>query len=50
MVLREGFESFLIVSIILSYLKRTGKGRLESAVLWGCAVAVIASAPSSCRA
>lgn len=44
MVLREGFESFLIASIILSYLKRTGRGHLVSAVLWGCAVAVLASA------
>ncbi len=44
MVLREGFESFLIVSIILSYLKRTGRGQLASAVVLGCAVSVIASA------
>lgn len=43
-VLREGFESFLIVAIILSYLRKRAEKWLEPAVYWGIAVSVIASA------
>lgn len=42
-VLREGFESFLIVAIMLSYLGRTGKRSLIPAVYWGIAVSVVVS-------
>jgi high-affinity iron transporter len=31
-VLREGFESFLLVAVILSYLKKSGQGWLNTAV------------------
>jgi high-affinity iron transporter len=43
-VLREGFEAFLIVSVIASYLKRIGQSFLMPAVWWGILVAVITSA------
>lgn len=43
-VLREGFESFLIVAIILSYLRKKGEKSLEPAVYWGIAVSVVTSA------
>lgn len=43
-VLREGFESFLIVAIILSYLRKKGETWLEPAVYWGIAVSAVASA------
>ena len=43
-VLREGFEAFLIVAIILAYLRRTGKPALAGAVHAGIAAAVLASA------
>ena len=43
-VLREGFESFLLVAIILAYLRKTGRGRLSLAVYGGIAVALILSA------
>ena len=32
-VFREGFESFLIVGIILAYLRRIGQNRLVPAML-----------------
>ncbi len=34
-VLREGFEAFLIVAIILAYLAKTQRSRLIPAVYWG---------------
>lgn len=40
--LREGIESFLIVALTLSYLKRTGRGALARAVYAGIAVSVVA--------
>lgn len=40
--LREGIESFLIVALTLSYLKRTGRERLARAVYAGIAVSVVA--------
>ena len=43
-VLREGFESFLIVAIILSYLQKRAERGLVPAVYWGIVVSVIASA------
>ena len=41
--LREGLEAFLIVAISLSYLRRSGRSALVSAVHWGIAAAVAAS-------
>lgn len=43
-VLREGFESFLIVGIIFAYLRRIGQQQLIPAMYWGIAVSVLASA------
>ena len=43
-VLREGFEGFLIVAIILAYLKKSAEKWLEPAVYWGILVSVITSA------
>lgn len=40
--LREGIESFLIVALTLSYLKRTGRPGLARAVYAGIAVSVVA--------
>ena len=40
--LREGIESFLIVALTLSYLKRTGRGSLARAVWAGIAVSAVA--------
>ena len=39
-VLREGFEAFLIVSIIFAYLKKMGQPWLLPAVWWGTAVSI----------
>ena len=43
-VFREGFESFLIVGIILAYLRRIGRGELIPAMYWGIAASLVASA------
>ncbi len=43
-VLREGFEGFLIVAIILAYLRKSAEQWLEPAVYWGILVSIIASA------
>ena len=43
-VLREGFESVLIVAVILSYLRKSGQQWLNSAVYLGIAIALVASA------
>ena len=43
-VFREGFESFLIVGIILAYLRRIGQHRLVPAMYWGIGASVLASA------
>ncbi|HEX9305410.1 MAG TPA: FTR1 family protein [Thermoanaerobaculia bacterium] len=40
--LREGIESFLIVALTLSYLRRTGRAGLARAVYLGIAVSVVA--------
>ncbi len=42
-VFREGFEAFLTVAIIVTYLKKTGRDWLRSAVYWGILVSVGAS-------
>jgi high-affinity iron transporter len=43
-ILREGFESFLLVAVILSYLHKAGLKWLSSAVYVGIALALSASA------
>jgi len=43
-VFREGFESFLIVGVILAYLRRIGQHRLVPAMYWGIAASILASA------
>ena len=43
-VFREGFESFLIVGIILAYLRRIGENRLVPAMYWGIGASLLASA------
>ncbi len=43
-VLREGFEAFLIVAITLAYLGKTGKSKLIPAVYAGVFAAVLSSA------
>lgn len=43
-VLREGFESFLLVAVILSYLRKSGQKWLTSAVYVGIILALSASA------
>jgi high-affinity iron transporter len=43
-VFREGFESFLLVAVIISYLRKSGQKRLTSAVYVAIAVALSASA------
>ena len=42
-VLREGFEAFLIVSVIVSYLQKMGRRALLPAAGWGVGVAVVVS-------
>ena len=42
-MLREGFEAFLIVSISVSYLKKSGRSWLMPAVWWGSALSILLS-------
>lgn len=42
-VLREAFEGFLIVAIILSYLRKTAERWLLPAVYWGILVSILTS-------
>ncbi len=42
-VLREGFEAFLIIGVILAYLRKTGQQWLASAVYWAVAASVAVS-------
>jgi len=42
-VFREGFESFLIVGIILAYLRRIGQHQLVPAMYWGIVASLVAS-------
>src|SRR3989449_11164039 len=41
--LREGIEMFLIVALAATYLRKSGRAALLSAVGWGTATAVAAS-------
>jgi high-affinity iron transporter len=43
-VLREGFESFLLVAVVLSYLRKSGQTWLNSAVYLAIALGLAASA------
>lgn len=42
-VLREGFESFLLVAVIFSYLRKSGQRQLAPAVYWAIIVALAVS-------
>ena len=42
--LREGLEAFLIVAISLSFLRRSGRVALTSAVYWGIGASIVLSA------
>src|SRR5207249_309318 len=42
-ILREGFESFLLVAVILSYLRRSGRRQLAPAVFWAVATGLALS-------
>lgn len=43
-VLREGFESFLLVAVIFSYLRKSGRKQLMPAVYWAVGVGLSFSA------
>ena len=43
-VFREGFEAFLIVAMIIAYLRKTSQDELLPAVHWGILVSVVTSA------
>lgn len=43
-VLREGFEAFLIVAITIAYLRKVGHSHLHRAVYWGIAASILVSA------
>jgi len=42
-ILREGFESFLLVAVIFSYLRKSGRRHLAPAVYWAIALALAVS-------
>ena len=42
-VLREGFESFLLVAVILSYLRKSQQRQLAPAVYWAIMLALVLS-------
>jgi high-affinity iron transporter len=42
-LLREGFESFLLVAVIFSYLRKSGQRQLAPAVYWAIIVALAVS-------
>ena len=42
-ILREGFESFLLVAVILSYLRKSQQRQLAPAVYWAIMVALVVS-------
>ena len=42
-ILREGFESFLLVAVILSYLRKSRQRQLAPAVYWAIGVALAIS-------
>ncbi len=41
--LREGIEAALVIAVMLSYLRRSGRHDLKRFVVWGAIIAVIAS-------
>ncbi|MFW9943524.1 MAG: FTR1 family protein [Candidatus Sifarchaeia archaeon] len=41
--LREGIEAALVIAVMLSYLRKSGRQDLKRFVLWGAVVAVLAS-------
>jgi high-affinity iron transporter len=43
-ILREGFESFLLVAVIFSYLRKSGQRQLAPAVYWAITVGLMLSA------
>jgi high-affinity iron transporter len=43
-ILREGFESFLLVAVILSYLRKSGRQQLAPAVYWAIGIGLAFSA------
>ena len=45
-ILREGFESFLLVAVILSYLRKSGQRKLVPAVYWAIMLALLLSGGS----
>ncbi len=47
-VLREGFEGFLIVAIILAYLRKTERLPLIPAVYWGIGASILTSGALGC--
>src|SRR5213594_2589689 len=42
-ILREGFESFLLVAVIFSYLRKSRQSQLAPAVYWAIGVALTIS-------
>jgi len=42
-ILREGFESFLLIAVILSYLRKSGRRQLAPAVYWAIGVGLAIS-------
>jgi len=42
-ILREGFESFLLVAVILSYLRKSGRRQLAPAVYWAIGIGLAVS-------
>ena len=42
-ILREGFESFLLVAVIFSYLRKSGQRQLAPAVYWAITLALAVS-------
>jgi high-affinity iron transporter len=42
-ILREGFESFLLVAVIFSYLRKSGQRQLAPAVYWAITVGLMVS-------
>ena len=42
-MMREGFESFLLVAVIIAYLKKTKRNSLIPATYWGIFFSILAS-------
>ena len=41
--MREGFEAALVIGIMLTYAAKTGRDHLKSPIVWGAALAAVAS-------